>query len=114
MEGWVLPSLRLQTYKVIVAPRGELRIRLHHVYEGQFQVLMEDRWGRKHAPGLWQNRIPTGNPEAVFRNPKQDWQVIFFLVGDPELFSNEHSPYRLELTRSWDPALVPPPEAEGQ
>ena len=113
VEGWVLPSIYQQTYKTSVAPGGELRVRLHHVYEGQFHVSMEDRWGRRHAPGLWQNRIPTGNPEAVFKNPKQDWQVIFISVGDSELFSSERSPYRLDLTRSWDPALLPPPGVEG-
>lgn len=63
-----------------VRPRGG-KVKVH-VVEGRkawFWVLAVNAWGRD-VPGLLQNRIPTGEPQATYQNPGLETRTIYFIV----------------------------------
>lgn len=91
-----------RAYAFLVAPSGELHVRLHHPKEGWFRLAMMNKWGQMEQ-GMLQNLIPTGNPEVSYRNPKREWRWVYVLVDDPAWWSSKSSPYTLKITRSWDP-----------
>lgn len=95
-----------RAYAFLVAPLGELQVRLHHPNEGWFRLQMMNQWGQLEQ-GMLQNLIPTGNPEVSYRNPKREWRWVYLLVDDPAWWSSKGNPYTLKVTRSWDPKLRP-------
>ena len=72
ISGW-------RAYAVEVPGGGTIKV---HVVEGRkawFRVLGVNAWGRDE-PGLLQNRIPTGEPQATYKNPGQETRTIYFIV----------------------------------
>lgn len=98
-SGW-------RAYAFLVAPEGNLHVRLHHSNEGWFRLQMMNKWGRLE-PGMLHNLIPTGNPEVSFKNPTREWRYVYVLVDDPAWWSSKTNPYILEIKRSWDPKARP-------
>jgi len=89
IAGW-------KAYRVEAPPGATVKARLHGLHEAWFAVHTVNHWGRQEQ-GMLQNRIPTGNPEASFINPKQEKVTFFFLVDTREM-NAEREPYRLEIT----------------
>lgn len=79
------------------APAGAtLHARLRSVHEAWFRVRTVNKWGLLEK-GMLQNRIPTGNPEASFINPKRTATTFYFLVDTTENGA-ENETYKLEIT----------------
>lgn len=73
-----------KAYRIEVAPKATVKARLHGIHQAWFLVKCVDKWG--HAgEGTLQNRIPTGNPEASFINPKNENVTMFFIVDTKEM-----------------------------
>ncbi len=72
-----------------------------HVVEGRkgwFRVLGVNGWGREE-PGLLQNRIATGEPQATYKNPGQETRTIYFIVDTLDAGMVGEA-FTLEITRS--------------
>ncbi len=90
ISGW-------RAYAIEVPGGGTVKA---HVVEGRkawFRVLGVNAWGQEE-PGLLQNRIPTGEPQATYKNPGPDTRTIYFIVDtlDSDMVGD---PYTLEITR---------------
>lgn len=66
-------------YRAEVPAKSSLHARLKGTHEAWFLVKVVGRWGRIEEGGL-HNRIPTGNPEASFRNFTDKPKVVYFIV----------------------------------
>jgi hypothetical protein len=96
IPGVAVPSLPLaikdriadpagwRAYRVEVPGNTEVHARLTSDHEGWFLVRTVNKWGQLQE-GMLQNLIPTGNPEASFRNPKAEAATVFFVVDTREL-----------------------------
>lgn len=72
-----------------------------HVVEGRkgwLRVLGVNAWGREE-PGLLQNRIATGEPQATYKNPSQEARTVYFIVDTLDA-SMTGEAFTLEVTRS--------------
>jgi hypothetical protein len=90
LSGW-------RAYAVAVPGGGSIKV---HVVEGRkawFRVLGMNAWGREEE-GLLQNRIPTGEPQATYRNPGAETRTVYFVVDtlDPNMVGE---PFTVEVTR---------------
>lgn len=90
LSGW-------RAYAAEVPGGGSIKV---HVVEGRkawFRVLGMNAWGREEQ-GLLQNRIPTGEPQATYKNPGPEARTIYFVVDT--LDSNMvGEPFTVEVTR---------------
>lgn len=96
IPGVAVPSLPLavrdriadpagwRAYRVEVPPKAAVHARITSVHEGWFLVRTVNKWGNLEE-GMLQNLIPTGNPEATFRNPKDKATTVFFVVDTREM-----------------------------
>jgi hypothetical protein len=89
-SGW-------RAYAIEVPGGGTVKA---HVVEGRkawFRVLGVNAWGREES-GLLQNRIPTGEPQATYKNPGPETRTIYFIVDslDPDMVGDT---FTLEITR---------------
>lgn len=91
ISGW-------KAYRVEVPPHGGFHARLRGIHEAWFLVKVLDRWGRL-GPGMLQNRIPTGNPEASYRNPKAEPSTVYIVVDTTET-NVQGEDYTLTVTRN--------------
>jgi hypothetical protein len=89
ISGW-------KAYRVEAPGGATVKARLHGTHEAWFRVHTVNRWGDLEK-GMLQNRIPTGNPEASFINPKAETTTLYFLVDTTELGAETES-FRLEFT----------------
>jgi len=91
MSGW-------RAYAIEVPPGGKVKV---HVVEGRkawFRVLGVNAWGRDE-PGLLQNRIHTGEPQATYENRSAETRTIYFIVDTLDV-NMIGEPYTLDVTRS--------------
>lgn len=88
-SGW-------KAYRLEAPAGATVKARLRAPHEAWFRVRIVNRWG-VHEQGMLHNRIPTGNPEASFINPKQEKTTFYFIVDTTET-SAETETFRLELT----------------
>jgi hypothetical protein len=105
LEGVALFPAGWRAYGFVVPAKGSLHLRLHHSNEGWFRLLMSNKWGDLEA-GMLKNVIYTGNPEVSYTNPKNSPRAVYVIVDDPGWMSSESNPYKLEITRDWDPATA--------
>ena len=89
MAGW-------KAYRVDVPAKGAIHVRLRGEHEAWFRVGTVNQWGVLEK-GMLQNVIPTGNPEASYKNPKDETVSIFFIVDTTEL-NVQGETYTLEVT----------------
>ena len=89
ISGW-------KAYRVEAPPGATVKARLRGTHEAWFRVHTFNRWGQLDK-GMLQNRIPTGNPEASFINPKAEKTSFYFLVDTTEMGA-ETETFRLEIT----------------
>ncbi len=75
-SGW-------KAYRLEVPAGGGFKVRLHGTHEGWFLVKVLNRWGTLEE-GMLQNRIPTGNPEASYKNPKATPTTVYVVVDTTE------------------------------
>jgi hypothetical protein len=93
-------------YSIVVPPRETVDINLEHPNRGWFRLIICDKWG--HAvPGGLSSMLPQHVPHLTYTNPGSSASSIYLIVDDPGWMSSDGDPYTLELTRSWDPDLVP-------
>ena len=85
-----------KAYLVSAPPGATVKARLHADHEGWFRVRTVNRWGSLEK-GMLHNRIPTGNPEASFINPKNAATTFYFIVDTTEIGADVE-PYRVELS----------------
>lgn len=72
-----------RAYRMEVPAKATVHARLTGDHEAWFLVRVVNRWGQIEQ-GMLQNRIPTGNPEASFINPKNEAVTVFFVVDTTE------------------------------
>lgn len=89
IPGW-------KAYRVEAPAHGTVKVRLRGLHEAWFKVSCMNRWGLAEA-GMLQNRIPTGNPEASYRNPKGVPMTVWFVVDLQELSASKEA-YTLEFS----------------
>lgn len=87
-----------QAYQVDVAPGEKVRARVRCDHEGWFVVRCVTRMGLL-IPGMLQNLIPTGNPEATFQNLGKAPATVYFVVDTTELLYGSE-PFTLSVTRN--------------
>ncbi len=76
LPGW-------KAYRIEVPPKATVKVRLKGLHESWFRVRAMNHWGEQEQ-GMLQNRIPTGNPEASYINPKAEGHAVFFVVDTTE------------------------------
>ncbi len=84
-----------KAYRAEVLPQKSLKVRLRGDHEAWFRIRTVNRWGQLEE-GMLRNLIPTGNPEASYKNPKAVPNEVFFIVDTTELGA-EAEDYRLEV-----------------
>ncbi len=84
-----------KAYRVDVPAHGAIHARLRGNHEAWFRVRTVNRWGSLEK-GMLQNKIPTGNPEASYKNPTGDAKSIYFIVDTTEADLHEE-PFTLEI-----------------
>jgi hypothetical protein len=89
VPGW-------KAYRLEVAPKTTVKVRLKGLHEAWFQVKTMNRWGDQEA-GMLQNRIPTGNPEASYINAGAEPKVVYFVVDTTESSLSDEA-YTLFIT----------------
>ncbi len=90
MSGW-------RAYTIEVPGGGSVKAHLVAGRKAWFRVLGVNAWGREEQ-GLLQNRIPTGEPQATYKNPGAEARTIYFIVDT--LDSNMvGEAFTLEVTR---------------
>ena len=90
ISGW-------RAYAIEVPAGGSVKA---HVVEGRkawFRVLGVNNWGRDE-PGLLQNHIYNGEPQATYKNLSKASRMIYFIV-DTQDANMVGDPFTLEVTR---------------
>jgi hypothetical protein len=90
ISGW-------RAYAIEVPGGGSVKV---HVVEGRkawFRVLGVNAWGREE-PGLLQNRIHTGEPQASYKNPGAENRTVYFIVDTLDV-NMTGDPFTIEVTR---------------
>lgn len=90
ISGW-------RAYAIDVPGGGNVKAHVVEGRKGWFRVLGVDVWGSEE-PGLLQNRIHTGEPQATYRNPTQETRRIYFIVDTLD-YNMVGEPFTLEITR---------------
>ena len=90
ISGW-------RAYAIEVPGGGTVKAHVVEGRKGWFRVLGVNAWGREEA-GLLQNRIPTGEPQATYKNPTQEIRTIYFIVDTLDIDMVGEA-YTLEVTR---------------
>jgi len=90
ISGW-------RAYAIEVPGGGSVKAHVVEGRKGWFRVLGVNAWGREEA-GLVQNRIPTGEPQATYRNPSQETRTVYFIVDTLDI-NMAGEPFTLEVTR---------------
>jgi hypothetical protein len=90
MSGW-------RAYAIEVPGGGTVKAHVVEGRKGWFRVLGVNAWGREE-PGLLQNRIPTGEPQATYKNPGPETRTVYFIVDtlDSNMVGDA---FTLEVTR---------------
>lgn len=90
MSGW-------RAYAIEVPGGGMVKAHVVEGRKGWFRVLGVNAWGRQEE-GLLQNRIPTGEPQATYKNPSAENRTIYFIVDtlDTNMVGET---FTLEVTR---------------
>jgi len=72
ISGW-------KAYAIEVPGGGSVKVHLVEGRKAWFRVLGVNAWGRQE-PGLLQNRIPVGEPQATYFNPTKEVRTVYFIV----------------------------------
>ncbi|MDP1832466.1 MAG: hypothetical protein Q8K67_10445 [Geothrix sp.] len=72
ISGW-------RAYAIAVPGGGTVKVQVVEGRKAWFRVLGVNAWGMEE-PGLLQNRIPTGEPRATYKNPTAEARTIYFIV----------------------------------
>lgn len=72
VSGW-------RAYAIEVPVGESVRVQVVDGRKGWFRVLGVNAWGDLEE-GLLQNRIPSGEPRASYKNPKQESRTIYFII----------------------------------
>lgn len=92
ISGW-------KCYAAQVPPGGSVKVHVVDGRTGWLRVLAVDVSGRQEAEGLLQNKIPTGEPQASYRNLGQTPRTVYFIVDtlDEDMVGEA---YAFEVIRS--------------
>lgn len=93
-------------YGVVVPPGESLTINLDHPNRAWFRLIICDSWGQA-VPGGLSSLLPQFEPKLSYTNVGDEEKAIYILADDPGWMSSYERPFVLNLTRSWNPALVP-------
>jgi hypothetical protein len=72
ISGW-------RAYAIEVPGGGSVKVQVVEGRKAWFRVLAVNAWGRDEV-GLLQNRIPSGEPRATYKNPTAETRTIYFIV----------------------------------
>jgi len=86
-----------RAYALEVPAGGKVKVAVVEGRKAWFRVLAVNAWGQDE-PGLLQNRIPKGDPQATYENPTQETRTIFFIVDtlDVNMIGER---YTIDVTR---------------
>ncbi|MBK9795473.1 MAG: hypothetical protein IPP58_03065 [Holophagaceae bacterium] len=90
LSGW-------RAYAIEVPGGGTVKAHVVEGRKGWFRVLGVNAWGREEE-GLLQNRIPTGEPQATYKNPSKESRTVYFIVDTLDL-NMVGEAFTLEVTR---------------
>ncbi len=90
VSGW-------RAYAIEVPAGGTLKAQVVEGRKAWFRVRAMNAWGRDE-PGLLQNRIPTGEPLATYRNLGSEAKTLYLVVDTLDA-NMVGEPYTLEVTR---------------
>ena len=76
ISGW-------KAYAIRVPAGGTVKVEVVEGRRGWFRVFGVNEWGRDE-PGLLQNRIPSGDPKATYKNLGAEARTIYFVVDTLE------------------------------
>lgn len=90
LSGW-------RAYALEVPGGGSVKVQVVEGRKAWFRVLGVNAWGQDE-PGLLQNRIPSGEPRATYRNPGREARTLYFIVDtlDAHMVGE---PFTLEISR---------------
>ena len=86
-----------RAYAIEVPAGGKVKVHVVEGRKGWFRVLAVNAWGRDE-PGLLQNRIPTGEPQATYENPTKETRTVYFIVDTLDAHMTGE-PYTIDVTR---------------
>jgi hypothetical protein len=90
ISGW-------RAYAIEVPGGGTVKAQVVEGRKAWYRVLGVNAWGMEE-PGLLQNRIPTGEPQATYKNPGPGTRTIYFIVDTLDIDMVDEA-YTLEITR---------------
>lgn len=93
----VLPA-GWRAYRFMAAPGEKVHARLRGTHQAWFAVRCVARSGQL-KPGMLQNRIPTGNPEASYVNKEDKPSEAYFVVDTTEHLRGSE-PFTLTILRT--------------
>jgi len=90
ISGW-------RAYAIEVPGGGSVKVQVVEGRKAWFRVLGVNAWGREEV-GLLQNRIPSGEPRATYKNPSSETRTIYFIVDtlDAQMVGDA---FTVEVTR---------------
>jgi hypothetical protein len=86
-----------RAYAIEVPAGGKVKVQVVEGRKAWFRVLAVNAWGQEE-PGLLQNRIPTGEPQATYENPTKETRTIYFIV-DTKDANMTGEPFTIDVTR---------------
>lgn len=87
-----------RAYRFVAGPGERVHARLRGDHPAWFAVRCVARQGQL-KPGMMQNKIPTGNPEASYLNRDPAPSEAYFVVDTTEVLTGDE-PYTLTITRT--------------
>jgi hypothetical protein len=91
ISGW-------RAYAIQVPPGGAVKVHVVGGRTGWLRVLAVNAMGRQEE-GLLQNRIPTGEAQATYRNPATEPRTVYFIVDTLDLNMVDEA-YTFDVIRS--------------
>jgi hypothetical protein len=86
-------------FAVEVPVGGTVRGRVLGERKGWFNVRAVNPMGISHGPGLNQNQIRSGEPQATYWNPGYTPSTVYFIVGAGGNSGNSDEAFTLEIIR---------------
>ncbi len=90
ISGW-------RAYAIEVPAGGKVKVQVVEGRKAWFRVLGVNAWGQDE-PGLLQNRIPTGEPQATYENVSKETHTVYFIVDTLDA-NMVGEPYTIDVTR---------------
>ena len=86
-----------RAFAIEVPAGGKVKAQVVEGRKAWFRVLAVNAWGRDE-PGLLQNRIPTGEPQATYEKRSAETRTVYFIVDTLDA-NMVRAPYTIDVIR---------------